>query len=317
MITLAMGNKDRLAELQRQSKHAPVTEEEEMEPLNKNKKQKGAKGDDPEDTFERFLERFGELTQDIDRVSQNVEELRTLQGEVLRAVHRDEAVDVKMDNLNAENKRLGKKIRNVLKADQDRMEASRKQSPSNIGENQRAEMKMRQTQLNSQSRRFYDAWAQYNEDQVSYRRRRKDQMLKKIKVAGTNMSDDQIEQMIDEGKTEVFAKSILDQTQVARQQLTELQDRHDEFIKLEKSITEVRDMFFEVAQLVQDQGEMIDNIAVNVGRAETDVEAGKGHLDKARTLRASARKKKIILAIVLAIVILIVILVVLDAIGLI
>ena len=36
-----MGNKDRLAELQRQSKHAPVTEEEEMEPLNKNKKKQG------------------------------------------------------------------------------------------------------------------------------------------------------------------------------------------------------------------------------------------------------------------------------------
>jgi len=304
-----------LAELQRQSKHAPVTEQEEMEPLNKNKKQKGAKDDDPEDTFERFLERFGDLTQDIDRVSQNVEELRTLQGEVLRAVHRDEAVDAKIDNLNAENKRLAKKIRNVLRADQDRMEASRKQS--NMSENQRAEMKMRETQLKCQSRRFYDAWAQYNEDQVSYRRRRKDQMLKKIKVAGTSMSDDQIEQMIDEGKTEVFAKSILDQTQVARQQLTELQDRHDEFIKLEKSITEVRDMFVEVAQLVQDQGEMIDNIAVNVGRAEMDVEAGKGHLDKARTLRASARKKKIILGIVLAIVILIVILVVLDAVNLI
>ena len=61
----------------------------------------------------------------------------------------------------------------------------------------------------------------------------------------------------------------------------------------------------------------IDNIAVNVGRAEMDVEAGKGHLDKARTLRASARKKKIILGIVLAIVILIVILVVLDAVNLI
>ena len=36
-----------------------------------------------------------------------------------------------------------------------------------------------------------------------------------------------------------------------------LQSRHDEFIKLEKSITEVRDMFFEVAQLVQEQGEMV------------------------------------------------------------
>ena len=73
--------------------------------------------------------------------------------------------------------------------------------------------------------RFYDAWSQYNEDQVAYRQKRKDQMLKKIKVAGTDLSDDQIEQMIDEGKTEVFAKSILDQTQMARQQLTELQGR--------------------------------------------------------------------------------------------
>ena len=58
---------------------------------------------------------------------------------------------------------------------------------------------------------------------MAYRQKRKDQMLKKIKVAGTDLSDDQIEQMIDEGKTEVFAKSILDQTQMARQQLTELQ----------------------------------------------------------------------------------------------
>ena len=55
----------------------------------------------------------------------------------------------------------------------------------------------------------------------------------------------------------------------------------------------------------------IDNIAVNVGRAETDVEAGKGHLDKAKTLRASARKKKIIFGIVIAIILLIVLLVVL------
>ena len=60
---------------------------------------------------------------------------------------------------------------------------------------------------------------------MAYRQKRKDQMLKKIKVAGTDLSDDQIETMIDEGKTEVFAKSILDQTQMARQQLTELQVR--------------------------------------------------------------------------------------------
>ena len=65
---------------------------------------------------------------------------------------------------------------------------------------------------------------------MAYRQKRKDQMLKKIKVAGTDLSDDQIEQMIDEGKTEVFAKSILDQTQMARQQLTELQESQSNVI---------------------------------------------------------------------------------------
>ncbi len=39
----------------------------------------------------------------------------------------------------------------------------------------------------------------------------------------------------------------------AQQQLTELQDRHDEFIKLEKSIKEVHDMFLEIANLVTQQ----------------------------------------------------------------
>ena len=57
-------------------------------------------------------------------------------------------------------------------------------------------------------------------------------MLKKIKVAGTDMSDEQIETMIDEGRTEVFAKSILDQTQMARQQLTELQERRLSYINV-------------------------------------------------------------------------------------
>ena len=60
--------------------------------------------------------------------------------------------------------------------------------------------------------------------------------------------------MLDEGNTSVFATSMLNETEMARQQLTELQDRHDEFIKLEASIKEVHDMFMEVAQLVQDQG---------------------------------------------------------------
>ena len=46
---------------------------------------------------------------------------------------------------------------------------------------------------------------------------------------------------------------FLFQTKAAKQQLTELQDRHDEFIKLERSIKEVHDMFIEIGNLVTTQ----------------------------------------------------------------
>ena len=50
-------------------------------------------------------------------------------------------------------------------------------------------------------------------------------------------------------------KSVCSKFQMhsAQKQLTELQDRHDEFIKLEKSIREVHDMFLEIANLVTTQ----------------------------------------------------------------
>ena len=57
-----------------------------------------------------------------------------------------------MDDLNAENKRLAKKVRDVLRADQDRMETHKNRPPSNMTDTERAEWKMRQTQLSSQSK---------------------------------------------------------------------------------------------------------------------------------------------------------------------
>ncbi len=52
--------RDRLAELQKQSKHAPVTEEEEMAPLNK-KAKKMAKKDANAETLEVIMQRSNGL----------------------------------------------------------------------------------------------------------------------------------------------------------------------------------------------------------------------------------------------------------------
>lgn len=86
-------------------------------------------------------------------------------------------------------------------------------------------------------------------------------------------------------------------------------------LQLEKQIEEVRDMFMEIANLVTQQGEMVDNIYQNVTRAGIDVEQGKDHLNKAEQYMKSARKKKIILACILLVIVLIILLVILIEFG--
>ena len=67
----------------------------------------------------------------------------------------------------------------------------------------------------------------------------------------------------------------------------------------------------DIQGLVAQQGDLIDNIFLNVERAGIDVEQGKEQLDKAKKLMERNRKMKIIACIVLAIVVLIILLVIL------
>ena len=54
-----------------------------------------------------------------------------------------------------------------------------------------------------------------------------------FKIMGqTDLTNEQIEEMIDEGKDGVFGMNILDQERMERQKLLELQTRHREFMKV-------------------------------------------------------------------------------------
>ena len=51
-------------------------------------------------------------------------------------------------------------------------------------------------------------------------------------------------------------------------QLTELENRHREFLKLEECLVEVNSMFVELSDLVAQQGDMVDSIEANVSNAK-------------------------------------------------
>ena len=92
-------------------------------------------------------------------------------------------------------------------------------------------------------------------------------------------------------------------------------DRHDEFLKLERSIREVAEMFRELEGLIAQQGDLVNNIAHNVEQATEKVAKGRKQLSDAERHQRSARRKKVICAIIIFVAVLIILLIILGEFG--
>ena len=78
--------------------------------------------------------------------------------------------------------------------------------------------------------------------------------------------------------------------------LTFYVDRRDEFLELEKSIREVYDLFMELAALVEQQDESLNNIEMTVTETHDRLVMGKEVLHKVLERKKKSRKNIIVLA---------------------
>ena len=94
-------------------------------------------------------------------------------------------------------KKLANKIRQTLKIQQGKNEKSQEQDTTKLSARQQTDLRLRLTQVASQSKRFQEVWSEYNDSQLNFRKKTKANLVKQIKVTGqTDLSNDEIEQMI-------------------------------------------------------------------------------------------------------------------------
>lgn len=72
-------------------------------------------------------------------------------------------------------------------------------------------------------------------------------------LAGKQVGDEDLEEMIESGNPGVFTQGIITDTQQAKQTLADIEARHNDIMKLESSIRELHDMFMDMAMLVESQ----------------------------------------------------------------
>ena len=172
--------KDLMPQLQAASKHAKKAAETnehadakgrkkdtiiEMKPIGDSNRNLSASTDE-------FFKSFEDVIDDIDKIESNNKEIRRLQVQVLGGTAQQQVEEnrAKLDDKVAENKKYGVRIRNALKRAQDRLDDKAIEASKEDGTKKSAkenhELRLRRTQIAAQSRRFYDLWTEYNNQQV-------------------------------------------------------------------------------------------------------------------------------------------------------
>lgn len=125
-------------------------------------------------------------------------------------------------------------------------------------------VRMAHSQYVSLTHAFHEAMAEYNEAEMAQRENCKLRIQRQAEIMGKEVTGDQIEEMIETGKWNVFSDDLVTDGRTSRSALNEIENRHKELLELETRIRDIRDLFFQLALLVEQQGAMVDNIEANV-----------------------------------------------------
>ncbi|KAF1567761.1 Syntaxin-1A, partial [Eudyptes moseleyi] len=164
-----------------------------------------------------------------------------------------------------------------------------------------ADLRIRKTQVSLCSaalgRGGREVMSEYNATQTDYRERCKGRIQRQLEITGRTTTSEELEDMLESGNPAIFSSGIIMDSNITKQALNEIETRHSEIIKLENSIRELHDMFMDMAMLVESQGEMIDRIEYNVEHSVDYVERAVSDTKKAVKYQSKARRKKIMIII--------------------
>ncbi|KAK6102534.1 Syntaxin-1B [Brugia pahangi] len=244
--------------------------------------------------MEEFFEQVEEIRGSVDLIASNVEEVKKKHSAILSNPVNDPKTKEELDELMASIKKTANKVRGKLKLIENSIEHDESSGLSS------ADLRIRKTQHSTLSRKFVEVMTDYNKTQTDYRERCKGRIQRQLDIAGKQVGDEDLEEMIESGNPGVFTQGIITDTQQARQTLADIEARHNDIMKLESSIRELHDMFMDMAMLVESQGEMVDRIEYNVEHAKEFVDRAVADTKKAVQYQSKARRKKICILVFIA-----------------
>ncbi|XP_020039281.1 syntaxin-19 [Castor canadensis] len=111
---------------------------------------------------------------------------------------------------------------------------------------------------------FQQTMFMYNDTIEAKQEKCKTFIFRQLEVAGKEVPEEEVNDMLHQGKWEVFNESLLAEIIITKAQLSEIEQRHKELVNLENQIKDLRNLFIEISLMVEEQEENINNIEMIV-----------------------------------------------------
>ncbi|KAJ3200516.1 Plasma membrane t-SNARE, secretory vesicle fusion [Entophlyctis luteolus] len=238
------------------------------------------------------------IRSDIDTIKKTVGLIQQAHENALNVISESQSAETakELERHMEKANQLSGSVRNKLKA----MEAANKKVAK---QTRSGDARIRITQHGAIAKKFLDVMMEYKDTQKKYQDKYKQRMQRQYLIVNPNADDGELEKMMDGEAGPVFAQSIVHSGQKAeaKRALKEIQERHADVQKIERSIIELQQLFVDMAVLVAAQGDLIKQIEDHVDNANQDVDKGATALHGAVKLQKKARKKMcIIIALIIA-----------------
>jgi len=177
---------------------------------------------------------------------------------------------------------------------------------------------IRKQQTGLVKQKFVEAIQNYQTVEQQYRTKYKQRMERQYKIVKPDASPEEVKAVVnDDQGGQIFSQALMNSNRYgeARSAYREVQERHEDIKRIEKTLTELAQLFNDMSVMVEQQDETINTIEATAATVEKDMEVGLGYTDKAVVSARAARKKRwicfiicIILLVIIAIVVAVVVL---------
>ncbi|KAK6459712.1 t-SNARE [Scheffersomyces xylosifermentans] len=149
---------------------------------------------------------------------------------------------------------------------------------------------------------FMESIQRYQRIESSKRQETKVQTERQYRLLKPDASEEEVKTVLESGadSQQYFQQALMQSNRSgeAKTVLTDVQARHREILRLEKTMAELTQLFADMEELVIDQDQDVQLISEHVNHAQVDIEQGVGHTYKAVDSAKSYRKKKMWLVLI-------------------